>query len=127
MSGNSFDPAHDLPESTDYPQTAEGELGQQKVLTETERELMQLFHIADLGDDMRRFLATAPGEFIYARAKSTILDRAYDMLEVDITDTKRLRKLQADCSAARLVLKFINEAITEGDQAREIISTHSPV
>lgn len=96
---------------------------ERKVSFVDERE-RELFAAASLGEDVRNFLMNDPvGRYLHHRAKQTVKQSEIDALEVDpdgwnwFRARSKLRQIRQRALAARLVISWLAEAITDGDSA----------
>ena len=87
---------------------------------EREREI---FARADLGESVRAFLQSDTGRYLHGRCKIMFEQAKEDSLEVDterwwgIPGRRKLRKIQQQAEIARTVMKFLADAIIDGDHA----------
>ena len=89
---------------------------------EREREL---YATAVLGEDVRKFLTGDPvGQYLHHRAKQTLEQARHDSLAVDpdgfggwFRARRRLRAIRAQAEAARTLIQWFADAITDGDRA----------
>jgi len=84
-----------------------------------DRERM-LFAEAQLGEDVITWLNTPVGQYVRGCALQEI-EKLRDELEEcnpnSIFGRRKIRRLQVDAKAARLVLQWLNEAIQNGENA----------
>jgi hypothetical protein len=89
-------------------------------IDEKEREL---FARAQLGSQTRQFLDSDLGRYLHGRAKQEIEQAQVDALEVDAVSWRwwrnrhKLLKLQMKAAVARQFLRWIIEAIQDGEIA----------
>lgn len=87
---------------------------------EAEREI---FARAELGEHVRAFLLSNTGRYIHGRCKIQLEQAKEDMLTIDterwwgIPGRRRMRKLQQQAEIARTIMKFLADAIVDGNHA----------
>lgn len=87
---------------------------------ETEREI---FARAELGEKVRAFLQSDVGRYLHGRCKTMLEQAKEDMLTVDterwwgIPGRRRMRKLLQQAEIARTFMKFMADAMIDGDHA----------
>lgn len=97
--------------------------GKVSFIDEREKEL---FAAATLGEEVRQFLTSnSVGQYLHHRAKQAIKQAEVDALEVDpdgwswFRARNKLRQIRQRALAARLVISWLAEAITDGNQAAD--------
>jgi len=97
-----------------------------------ERE-RDLFNIALLGEDVIHFFQTDPvGKMLHHRAKLEIQQAEVDALAVDVDGwrgwlfaQRKLRRIRQRAEVARLFIRWLGDAIIEGQNAsRELEDDH---
>jgi hypothetical protein len=91
---------------------------------EAEREL---FAVAILGEDVRKFLLTDPvGRYLHHRAKLMVQQAEVDALKVDpdgwrgwFQARRKLRLIRQRADVARAFMDWLAEAIMEGNNAEQ--------
>lgn len=77
----------------------------------------RLLKQVELGLDTQQFLRTGVGKRILQRAAEQEMESLKAMIDVDVTDTARMRELQANARLGSMVLAWLNEMIVEGENA----------
>lgn len=85
-----------------------------KFLTDEDRVL---FAEAELGVDVAEFWNSDAGRYLRARLGEVALVTANKLLDVSPLDGEAIATIQTEGKAARMAVKFINDAITGGTNA----------
>jgi hypothetical protein len=81
-----------------------------------------LIDLAALSADCKKFMSSKLGEYINTRAQKHELVILRRLAKVDVKDTAKIRALQLEAAGPRLMLLFISNAITEGENAEYQLS-----
>ena len=83
----------------------------------------EIFARAELGEQVRSFLLSDVGRYLHGRCKTQLEQAKEDMLTVDterwfgLPGRRRMRKLQQQAELARTFMKFLADAIVDGNHA----------
>jgi hypothetical protein len=87
----------------------------------------ELLATIELGKAAEEFLQSEVGQYVIGRCKQ-IIDSAKNKLAlVEPTDAKAVAKLQNEVWRAGAVPGFLNELLTEGWQARNVVETNDDI
>jgi hypothetical protein len=92
-------------------------LADPKFVDEQERVL---FARAVLGEKARQFLMTDVGRYLHARANADVAQAQVESIKCNIDfpwGRRRLRKLQLQAATAENFIKWLADAIVDGDHA----------
>lgn len=90
-------------------------------IDEKERELFARF---ELGEQVREFLQSSVGRYVHGRAKQQLEQAREDALAVEVDGwrgwliaKRRLRRIRQQAEVARSFMKWMADAIVDGNQA----------
>lgn len=86
-------------------------------MDELERQKLLLFNEARLGLEMEDFLTTAVGKYLLHRATQVIEEARNTLESVPYTELEEVRKAQFDAAVSRMAMRWLQEAVTNGNQA----------
>lgn len=95
-----------------------------KFLDEKEREL---FGRAVLGEKVRQFLMTDVGRYLHARANADVAQAQVESIKCNIDfpwGRRRLRKMQMQAATAENFIKWLADAIVDGDHAERELESY---
>lgn len=84
-------------------------------------DLKEIFNVADLGQECRKFLQTPIGRYILERAIEVEDHAKSNLLTVDAEDVKTIRKLQEEARVPNRLFVWINDAILKGENAEAVL------
>ena len=82
-----------------------------------DQEEFTLFHIAQLGEDARKFFASDPGFYILGRAKEVIDECSRQLLTIPAWRRRKIQQIQNRAASARMLVQFVDEMFSNGDIA----------
>lgn len=78
---------------------------------------------ADIGADFKAFLGSGIGQYLVAKAENDEMKALRVLAEVDPSDSAEIFKLQVAARVPRQVVKWLNDVIKAGEDAKYLIKS----